>query len=100
MKTGFLQVEIRQRLFVLEQILKIARSGRSFFGICGDLREQSGFESKAAVQTPSGFRERLNKLALAQTLRLVFVKVGFDVLFEGCKIVRRQQDCTGLSTPF
>jgi len=33
-ETGFLEMEILQRLFVFEKVLDIARSSRSFFGLC------------------------------------------------------------------
>jgi hypothetical protein len=88
----FLQVEILQGLFVLDEVLDSAGSRSSFFGIGGGPGEQSGFESEAAIQTPAGFGKRLNEFALAQSLGLVFVKVTLDVLCESGGIVRRQQN--------
>ncbi len=99
-QTRFLQVEILQRLFVLEKVLTMAGNGRSFFGIGGNLREQCGFESKAAIQTPAGFGKGLHQFLFAQALRLVFVTVGLDVLHEGSGIVRRKQNGTSCQTCF
>jgi hypothetical protein len=62
--------------------------------------ENSGFESKAAVQAPAGFGKGLYQLSFTQALRLVFIKVSFDVLLEDGGMVRSKQNGAAGQTCF